>query len=272
MNLPVLLPILAALIALRVIRAGLLVWLIAWVLAVYLTLRYGFAIPIPGSVLSLYMGITVLSLVTYVLSSRERWTSFSRPLVRLIIERKYQPVLVLVLAAVPLAAGARVYMSMTAPIRPPLFARTVHPAPPSEPITVHDQEFNLDAVVNPYRALEVSDPEAFRTHVENGRRVYYQNCLYCHGDNMLGDGLFAYGLNPIPTNFRDLGTIAMFQEGFLFWRISKGGPGMPDEGGPWESAMPAWEKFLSVDEIWDVILFLYDHTGQRPRELEEHGQ
>ncbi|MCH7910343.1 MAG: cytochrome c, partial [Candidatus Hydrogenedentes bacterium] len=152
------------------------------------------------------------------------------------------------------------------------FVRTVHPAPPSDPITVQGQKFDLNALENPFRELEHTEPEAFRTHVENGRRVYYQNCFYCHGDNMLGDGLFAYGLNPIPTNFRDSGTIAMFQEGYLFWRISKGGPGLPGEGGPWESAMPVWENFLNVDEIWDVILFLYDYTEQRPRELEEHGE
>jgi hypothetical protein len=33
--------------------------------------------------------------------------------------------------------------------------------------------------------------------------------------------------------------------------------------------MPAWEKFLSEDEMWDVILFLYDFTGQRPRARHE---
>jgi mono/diheme cytochrome c family protein len=61
----------------------------------------------------------------------------------------------------------------------------------------------------------------------------------------------------------------MLRDTFLFWRISKGGPGMPEEGGPWASAMPAWEKFLKEEEIWDVILFLYDHTGQKPRSREE---
>jgi len=60
----------------------------------------------------------------------------------------------------------------------------------------------------------------------------------------------------------------MLQESFLFWRISKGGPGLPEEGGPWDTAMPAWEKFLTEDEIWDVILFLYDFTEQRPRARE----
>jgi hypothetical protein len=60
----------------------------------------------------------------------------------------------------------------------------------------------------------------------------------------------------------------MLQEGYLFWRIAKGGPGLPDESAPWASAMPAWETFLTEDEVWDVIIFLYDYTGQRPRERE----
>ena len=81
--------------------------------------------------------------------------------------------------------------------------------------------------------------------------------------------MFVHGLDPIPTNFTDSGTIAMLRDTFLFWRISKGGPGLPEEGGPWDSAMPAWEKFLTEDEIWDTVLFLYDHTGQRPRAREE---
>ena len=33
--------------------------------------------------------------------------------------------------------------------------------------------------------------------------------------------------------------------------------------------MPAWEKHLKEEEMWDVILFLYDFTGLRPRAREE---
>lgn len=272
MNLLVVLPIVIALVVLRLLKAGLLAWVVALWLAIHLTLKYGFTVPIPASVFTLYMGITAMSLATYVLSSRERWVSFSGPIIALVVERRFQGLLVVVVLALPVLVAARTYRSMTQPLQAPSFARTVHPAPPSEPITVHDQQFDLNAVRNPFRELEQSDPGRFRVHVENGRRVYYQNCFYCHGDDMVGDGLFAPGLNPIPTNFRDSGTIAMLQEGYLFWRIAKGGPGMPDEGGPWESAMPAWENFLTVDEMWEVTLFLYDHTNQRPRELEEHGR
>jgi hypothetical protein len=33
--------------------------------------------------------------------------------------------------------------------------------------------------------------------------------------------------------------------------------------------MPAWEKFLKEEEMWDAILFLYDFTEQKPRAREE---
>ena len=157
---------------------------------------------------------------------------------------------------------------MNVPLEPPLFPRTVHPASPSE-ITVHDKAIDLERGENPFRQLEGSDPGAFRRHVENGRQVYYRNCVFCHGDDMTGNGMFAHGLDPIPTNFADQGTIPILRETFLFWRIAKGGPGLPEEGSPWDTAMPAWERFLEEEEIWDVILFLYDFTGQRPRAREE---
>ncbi len=45
--------------------------------------------------------------------------------------------------------------------------------------------------------------------------------------------MYAHGLNPIPTNFADKSTIGGLQESFLFWRIAKGGPGLPKESTPW---------------------------------------
>ncbi|NOX72115.1 MAG: c-type cytochrome, partial [Alphaproteobacteria bacterium] len=55
---------------------------------------------------------------------------------------------------------------------------------------------------------------------------------------------------------------------FLFWRITKGGPGLPVEGTPWVSAMPVWEDMLKEDDVWKLISFLYDYTGYEPRSWE----
>ena len=57
----------------------------------------------------------------------------------------------------------------------------------------------------------------------------------------------------------------MFTESFFFWRIAKGGPGLPEEATPYDSTMPQWEKFLTEDDIWSVMLFLYDYTEFQPR-------
>ena len=209
------------------------------------------------------MGIVSLAILSYLSSSQERREEVSRPLVRFMTDKRSTALLGAVAIAIPALAAANVYVQMNVPIEPPFFPRTIHPASPSE-ITVQDNRVDIDTGDNPYRELETSNPEEFRRHVENGRRVYYQNCVFCHGDNLGGNGMFAHGLNPIPTNFADGQTLPNLSETFLFWRISKGGPGMPEEGAPWDTAMPAWEKFLKEEEMWDVILFLYDFTGQRP--------
>ena len=253
---------------LRFQRANLLMWAVAWWAGIYVVVRFGFTAPIPSSVVAIYMGIISLAILAYVWSSQERREEIARPLVRFMTEKRYTALLGLTVVAIPALAAANVYVKMNAPLEPPYFARTVHPASPSE-ITVHDKQINLDTGDNPFRELEKSNPEEFRKHVENGRKVFYRNCVFCHGDNMAANGMFAHGLDPIPTNFHD--TIPQLRETFLFWRISKGGPGLPDEGGPWDTAMPAWEKFLKEEEMWDAILFLYDFTELKPRAREEAG-
>jgi mono/diheme cytochrome c family protein len=268
MKLPIVLAVLVVLGLLRFLRANLLIWAGTWWVGIYILLRFGFIAPIPSSVISIYMGIVSLAILAYVSSSEARREEVSRPLVRFMTEKRFTPLLAVVVVAIPALAAANVYVKMTVPVEPPLFSRTVHPASPAD-ITVHDRRIDLDAGENPFRRLETSDPADFRKHVENGRRVYYQNCVFCHGDNLSANGMFVHGLDPIPTNFSDKGTIPMLRETYLFWRISKGGPGLPDEGGPWATAMPSWEKFLKEDEMWDAILFLYDFTGSRPRAREE---
>jgi hypothetical protein len=268
MNILVVLGVLVVFGLLRFRRANLLVWALAWWVGCYVLFRFGFTAPIPKSVISIYMGIVSLAILAFVSSSQQRRDEVSRPLIRLITEKRYALLLVATVVALPALAAANIYVQMNVPLEPPFFPRTVHPASPSE-ITVHDKKISIDAGDNPFRHLETSNREEFRKHVENGRRVYYQNCHFCHGDNLSGNGMFVHGLDPIPTNFADGDTIANLRETFLFWRAAKGGPGLPEEAAPWNTAMPAWERFLTEEEIWDVVLFLYDFTGERPRAREE---
>ncbi len=266
MNWRVVIAIVLGMVLLRFFKPNMLVWLSAWAIGLYVFMRFGFATPVPGSVIKLYMGVSLLALFAYATSSEERREGTFGPLVRLATERRHTPLLVLIVVALPLLVAFNVYRSMNVPLEAPSFGRTVHPSPPDS-ITVHDNTINLITGDNPFRALQTTNPEEFRRRVESGREIYYRNCHYCHGDNMGGNGMFAHGLNPIPTNFTDQGVLPNFQESFFFWRIAKGAPGLPDEGGPWDSAMPAWESFLSEEQIWEVILFLYDFNGYQPRAL-----
>jgi hypothetical protein len=268
MNLLLVLAVAAVFGLLRIRRVNLLLWAVAWWVGIYILLRFGFTIPIPASVISIYMGIVSIAILAYLSSSQDRRDEVSRPLIRFMTEKRFTPLLGAAAVAIPALAAANVYVQMNVPIEPPFFPRTIHPASPPE-ITVHDNNISVDAGDNPFRALETSSPEEFRKHVENGRQVYYRNCHFCHGDNLAANGMYAHGLNPIPTNFADGQTLPILRETFLFWRIAKGGPGLPEESAPWDTAMPAWEKFLKEEEMWDVILFLYDFTGDRPRAREE---
>jgi len=148
-------------------------------------------------------------------------------------------------------------------VQAPPNLRSIHPAPPAE-ITFRGKSLTLTGLDNPLR--QHADSLAY--YVGEGKRIYYQNCLPCHGDHLDGLGHFAPGFNPLPANFQDNGTIAQLTESFVFWRIAKGGPGLPREGTPWNSAMPKWEDFLTEREIWQVVLFLYDQTGWKPRTWE----
>ena len=74
-----------------------------------------------------------------------------------------------------------------------------------------------------------------------GRALYAMNCRPCHGDSVAGDGPMADGFKLRPINFTDNGTIETIVEGYTFWRVTNGGPGLPTEATPWDSAMPEWK-------------------------------
>src|SRR4030095_14012112 len=188
MNILVVLIVATVFVLLRFRRANLLTWVCAWWIGIYVLLRFGFTAPIPSSVISIYMGIASLAILAYASSSQQRRDEISGPLVRFMTEKRYTALLGATVVAIPALAAANVYVQMSVPLQPPLFSRHVPPASPSE-ITVHDKKIDLDAGENPFRHLETSNPEEFRKHVENGRQVYYRNCVFCHGDTMAGHRL-----------------------------------------------------------------------------------
>jgi mono/diheme cytochrome c family protein len=224
---------------------------------------------IPGQLYRWYLVTTIAVILLYVSSSEASWEEFVLPFRELLLGRTVltKPLRILVFIALPLLLGWYFSSWAARSVEPPGGLRVIHPTPPQS-VTVQGKRMVLkDVTVNPLR----NDEKRVLEHIEQGRQVYYKNCFFCHGDNLQGEGHFAKGFNPPPANFQDPGTIAQLSESFLFWRIAKGGPGLPGESTPWDSAMPVWENFLSDTEIWQVILYLYNRTGQTPRVMDEGG-
>ncbi|MEE2750795.1 MAG: cytochrome c [Myxococcota bacterium] len=238
--------------------------------------QYGFEPAAPASVVKLYaMGVFV-ALAMYVTSSDAALEQFWGPIEQIMVDPSKKFVLWALLVLLPGVVAWQTYESSLPATEPPPKIRSVHPAPPNTidfqaPGDSESMTFDVVNGDSPIRALETSDPEKFAEHVANGKDVYYENCFYCHGDYLAADGHYADAVSPPPANFQDKGTLAMLQEAFLFWRVAKGGPGLPSSGTPWDSSMPAWEKFLTEEEIWDVIAFLYEYTGFSPRAGGGHG-
>lgn len=219
---------------------------------------------IPSSLLNMYMFFVVAGVFMVFTFTEEGTKELLAPIKALVEDPKNKTIRNIVFIILPLLGGAYTYNKLLPSFEAPVELRTIHPAPPAS-IKAYGKRYDILTLENPYRKFEKEDPERFRELVAEGGAVYIRNCQYCHGDKLDGKGPYAQGLNPVPMNFQDIGTIAQLQESFLFWRIATGGPGLPKEASPWISSMPIWQDFLSEEEIWKVILYLYDYTGHQPR-------
>lgn len=227
---------------------------IVWV-GIYLFLKFAIKPPLPSSVIFMYMTMTSIGMLVYVSIYEDVLQAFKRPIVGFLRgdstgAASWPAARWVVLGLFPLLVGWETY-SRTAPSdQPPAENRTIHPAPPGE----------FAGLSNPI----AKTPD----NIMQGKGFYAAFCSPCHGGNFDGKGPAARGFNPPPANFSDPTTIAMLQESYLFWRIKKGGVGLPIEGMPWKSAMPRWEVELPDEWIWKIIMGEYDGAHQVPRTWE----
>ncbi|MBT5028902.1 MAG: cytochrome c [Nitrospinaceae bacterium] len=235
---------------------------------------------VPWTLFITYMMMWSIGTFLYVSQDADTFREFRQPIVKTIVG-EYKLARIIVFTALPILVGFATYNSIYPSFQEPVELRTVHPAPPAT-TKVHGKTYPLESTNNPFRIDEQdnykdsfpfldADKHEYMKYVTEGGTIFFQNCHYCHGDQLNGLGMFSHVFNPTPANFIDPGTIAMLQEAFLFWRVSKGGPGLPNESTPWSSAMPPWEEHLKTDEIWKVILFEYWYTGWHPRTFGTEG-
>ncbi len=214
-----------------------------------------FTAPLPASLIVLYLALTFAAAAIFYTMSGAGLDDFAGPIGRFLTGEGQTGIAgtarLIVFALFPMLVGWQTYTKLAPSEMPPAENRTIHPAPPGEFV----------GLANPFPNTQ--------DNIVAGQGLYFANCYPCHGENFDGKGPAAVGFNPPPANFRDPGTIAQLQESYLFWRIKKGGVGLPVEGMPWKSAMPRWEKELTDGQIWKIIMGEYAGANQSPRTWEE---
>ncbi len=219
--------------------------------------------PIPSSLVSLYMFFVIVTTLLAMTATDQGTARLFDPIKNILFGRRYRPLAIVLLLIIPCLLAYKTYSYLAAGLATPTNQRVIHPPPPGR-ISAYGKRYNLNTLKNPYRKLD-DNTEGFRRLVRDGGVIYYQNCLGCHGAKLDGRGHLGGGLMPAPLPFIGSDTIAQLNEAYLFWRIVKGGAGLPISARPRMTAMPAWEDHLKEADIWKVILFLYDYTGNTPR-------
>jgi mono/diheme cytochrome c family protein/plastocyanin len=102
--------------------------------------------------------------------------------------------------------------------------------------------------------------------IENGRKLFAQNCAACHGENGGGNGVFADDLakagqssmqdmtgsqemsRQTPANFTDPKRMLGASPALLQGKILRGGMG---------TGMPMWGSIFTDEQIWELVSYLY---------------
>lgn len=221
-----------------------------------------FAPPLPGQIIVMYMVMAIFTLLIYFSIQEDTFNAFLKPLKSVLADddKKFLRI-VLVYILLPVLAGFITYGKVKPSFEPPVSARIVHPEPPAE-IYFKGEKMKILGLKNPLR----KDIYSLEAHIEEGKKIYFQNCFYCHGANLDGMGLFAEVYNVRPLPFKGTDTIAQLPESYVFYRVAKGWKTLPLGSTPWDSSMPAFEDFLSEEDIWRVVLYIYNASGNQPRQ------
>src|SRR5262245_6468354 len=133
--------------------------------------RFGIRPPIPFSVLSLYLFVSVLAVLVYVSSDSDSWRAFVAPIWRTLVEPGRRPLRVGLGILLPLLLGYYVFSQAAAKAEAPVELRAIHPAPP-DTITFPGKEIALQAGDTPIRKDIAQNAGNRAKHLAAARALY----------------------------------------------------------------------------------------------------
>jgi mono/diheme cytochrome c family protein len=102
----------------------------------------------------------------------------------------------------------------------------------------------------PYRYAGMDVPAEWLALPETrnqGRVIYRQLCILCHGELGDGRGVRARDLSPAPRSFADPQWRNRTDARHLYFWIAEGRPG---------TSMAAWKPTLNPGEIWSLVAYV----------------
>ena len=116
----------------------------------------------------------------------------------------------------------------------------------------------MSGIPEPYASMSNPLPHTQAT-LDEGAKVYSENCAACHGEQGQGDGPAGAELSPPPGNLAWLSEMPIGQwDPFIYWTVAEG-------GSQFGSAMPAFKDSLSKDQIWAVTAYIQAHLPQKSK-------
>jgi mono/diheme cytochrome c family protein len=92
---------------------------------------------------------------------------------------------------------------------------------------------------------------AHAADVDEGKKLYGQFCVSCHGQSGKGDGPAATALNPKPRDHTDKELMSKLSDEDMLKVIKNGGVSVGKS-----PLMPPWGASLKDDQIKDVIAYI----------------
>ncbi len=95
---------------------------------------------------------------------------------------------------------------------------------------------SADSKLNPLKDNAVATKE--------GKKLYDQTCVVCHGVKGKGDGVAVPGLTKVPADHSSA-TVQGQTDGALYWKIENGNP-----------PMPSYKATYLPTQIWELVNYI----------------
>lgn len=110
----------------------------------------------------------------------------------------------------------------------------------SDKINAQDKNWTApgyaNGLVNPFKDNENATAE--------GKKIFNQICVICHGMQGKGNGAAGLTLNPKPANFLAI-TVVNETDGAIFWKLTEG-----------KAPMASYKDLLNENQRWQLVNYI----------------